>query len=201
MEDKNPWNGYGKSSFHILSYQMFRCSIMYTFLTTWIPRLALPSPLQTMLGLRNTFKTGTVFRGAQTTTLLGGEGERGKIKVDRVNCRKNFVHHFWFSNVSFLSIGYSGILQSTDSKFLMWGITWFWSYLGKYVQFLNNYWDCWQQCRVTVQWREGIVWANCSYISDSISNIFDVWLVHDYFCSLYWCLSYDMNLSTVICWH
>ena len=160
-----------------------------------------PLRLQTMLGWRNTFKTGTVFRGAQTTTLLGGEGKGGKIKVDRVNYPKNFVLHFWFSNVSFLSIGYSGILQSTDSKFLMWGITWFWSYLGKYVQFLNNYWDCWQQCRVTVQWREGIVWANCSYISDSISNIIDVWLVHDYFCSLYWCLSYDMNLSTVICWH
>ena len=33
-----------------LTYQMFRCSIMYTSLTTWIPRLALPSPLQTMLG-------------------------------------------------------------------------------------------------------------------------------------------------------
>ena len=78
MEDKNPWNGYGKSSFHILSYQMFRCSIICTSLTTWVPRLALPFPLQTMLGYRNTFKTGNVFRGAQTTTLLGGEGERGK---------------------------------------------------------------------------------------------------------------------------
>ena len=31
--------------------------------------------------------------GAQTTTLLGGEGERGKIKADRVNCPKNFVLH------------------------------------------------------------------------------------------------------------
>ena len=41
-----------------LTYQMFRCSIIYTSLTTWIPRLALPSPLQTMLGWRNTFRTG-----------------------------------------------------------------------------------------------------------------------------------------------
>ena len=41
-----------------LTYQMFRCSIMYTSLTTRIPRLALPSPLQTMLGWRNTFRTG-----------------------------------------------------------------------------------------------------------------------------------------------
>ena len=201
MEDKNPWNGYGKSSFHILSYQMFRCSIICTFLTTWIARLALPSPS------KQCWDEETLLRQVQCSGVhklqhcLGERGKGGKIKVDRVNCPKNFVLHFWFSNVSFLSIGYSGILQSTDSKFLMWGITWFWSYLGKYVQFLNNYWDCWQQCRVTVQWREGIVWANCSYISDSISNIFDVWLVHDYFCSLYWCLSYDMNLSTVICWH
>ena len=74
MEDKNPWNGYGKSSFHILSYQMFRCSIICTFLTTWIPRLALPSPLQTMLGLRNTFKTGTVFRGVH---IAWGRGRKG----------------------------------------------------------------------------------------------------------------------------
>ena len=34
-----------------------------------------------------------MYRGAQTTTLLRGEGERGKIKADRVNCPKNFVLH------------------------------------------------------------------------------------------------------------
>ena len=34
-----------------------------------------------------------MYRGAQTTTLLGGEGERGKIKADRVNCPKNFGLH------------------------------------------------------------------------------------------------------------
>ena len=33
-----------------LTYQIFRCSIICTSLTTWTPRLALPSPLQTMSG-------------------------------------------------------------------------------------------------------------------------------------------------------
>jgi len=33
-----------------LTYQIIRCSVICTFLTTWIPRMALPSPLQTMLG-------------------------------------------------------------------------------------------------------------------------------------------------------
>ena len=63
-----------------LTYQMFRCSIICTSLTTWIPQLALPSPPpskqcwdeETLLG------QGKVYRGAQTTTLLRGEGERGK---------------------------------------------------------------------------------------------------------------------------
>ena len=63
-----------------LTYQMFRCIIMCTSLTTWILRLALPSPPpskqcwdeETLLG------QGKVYRGAQTTTLLRGEGERGK---------------------------------------------------------------------------------------------------------------------------
>ena len=39
MEDKNPWNGYGKPSFHILNLSNVQ-----------IPRLVHPSPLQTMLG-------------------------------------------------------------------------------------------------------------------------------------------------------
>ena len=47
MEDKNPWNGYGKPSFHILNLSNVQ-----------IPRLVHPSPLQTMLGWRNTFRTG-----------------------------------------------------------------------------------------------------------------------------------------------
>ena len=34
-----------------------------------------------------------MYRGAQTTTLLRGEGERGENKADRVNCPKNFVLH------------------------------------------------------------------------------------------------------------
>ena len=142
---------------------------------------------------------GKVYRGVQTTTLLGGEGERGKIKADRVNCPKNFVLHFWFSNESFLSIGYSGILQSLkifnvgNHKVLM--------VLKKISTISNELSRLLTTMRVTFQCREGIVWANCSYISDIISNIFDVWLVRHYFCSLYWCPPYDMTLSTVICWH
>ena len=34
-----------------------------------------------------------MYRGAQTTTLLGGEGERGKSEGDRVNCPKKFGLH------------------------------------------------------------------------------------------------------------
>ena len=61
-----------------LTYQMFRCSIVCTSLTTWIPRLALPSPPpskqcwdeETLSG------QGKVYRGAQTTTLIGGKAEK-----------------------------------------------------------------------------------------------------------------------------
>ena len=38
-----------------------------------------------------------MYRGAQTTTLLGARGKGGKIKADRVNCPKNFVLHCRFS--------------------------------------------------------------------------------------------------------
>ena len=61
-----------------LTYQMFRCSIMYTSLTTWIPRLALPSPSKQCWDEETLLGQGKVYRGAQTTTLLRGEGERGK---------------------------------------------------------------------------------------------------------------------------
>ena len=61
-----------------LTYQMFRCSIIYTSLTTWIPRLALPSPSKQFWDEETLLGQGKVYRGAQTTTLLRGEGERGK---------------------------------------------------------------------------------------------------------------------------
>ena len=53
-------------------------STSVTYLIAWIPRIALPSPLQTMLGWRNT---------------AWGERERGKIEADRVNCPKNLDLH------------------------------------------------------------------------------------------------------------
>ena len=50
-----------------------------------------------------------MYRGAQTTTLLGGEGERGKvgrIKAGCVNCPKNFVLH--------CSLSQDGLAERTD---------------------------------------------------------------------------------------
>ena len=61
-----------------LTYQMFRCSIIYTSLTTWIPRVALPFPTKQCWDEETLLGQGKLYRGAQTTTLLGGEGERGK---------------------------------------------------------------------------------------------------------------------------
>ena len=61
-----------------LTYQMFRCSIICTSLTPWIPQLALPSPSKQCWDEETLLGQGKVYRGAQTTTLLGGEGERGK---------------------------------------------------------------------------------------------------------------------------
>ena len=49
-----------------------------------------------------------MYRGAQTTTLLGREGERGKIKADHVNCPKNFVLH--------CSLEYSNHVEEANHK-------------------------------------------------------------------------------------
>ena len=54
----------------------------------------LPSPNNV-----GTKKQGKVNRGAQTTTLLRGEGKGGTIKADRVNCPKNFVLHCWLHDL------------------------------------------------------------------------------------------------------
>ena len=61
-----------------LTYQMFRCSIICTSLTPWMPQLALPSPSKQCWDEETLLGQGKVYRGAQTTTLLRGEGERGK---------------------------------------------------------------------------------------------------------------------------
>ena len=77
-----------------LTYQIFRSSKICTSLTTWTPRLALPSPSKQCWDEETLLGQGKVYRGAQTTTLLGGvRGKGGKIKADRVNCPKNFVLH------------------------------------------------------------------------------------------------------------
>ena len=76
-----------------VTYQIFRCSIICPSLIAWIPRIALPSPLQTMLGWRNTFSTGWSVQGCTNWNTAWGERERGKIEADRVNCPKNLDLH------------------------------------------------------------------------------------------------------------
>ena len=61
-----------------LTYQMFRCSIICTSLTTWIPRLALPSPSKQCWDEETLLGQGKVYTGAQIRTLLGDEGESRK---------------------------------------------------------------------------------------------------------------------------
>ena len=50
----------------------------------WFPREMLINENTKILG------HDKVYRGLQTTTSLRGEGERGKIKAEGVNCPKNF---------------------------------------------------------------------------------------------------------------
>jgi len=59
-----------------LTYQTIKCSIVS--LTTWIPRMALPSPSKQCWDEETLPGQAKVYRAAQTTTLLGGEGERGR---------------------------------------------------------------------------------------------------------------------------
>ena len=61
-----------------LTYQIFRCSIICTSLTTWTPRLALPSPLQTMSGWTNTFKTRQSVQGCTNYNIAWGRGGKGE---------------------------------------------------------------------------------------------------------------------------
>ena len=77
-----------------LTYQIIRCNIICTTLTTWIPRMALPSPLQTILGWRYTFRTGLSVQGLHKLQhCLGARGKRGGIKANRVNWPESFVPH------------------------------------------------------------------------------------------------------------
>ena len=73
-----------------LTYQMFRCSIMHTSLTTWIPRLALSKQCWDEEHFQDRVKCTGVHK---LQHCLGERGKGGKIKADRVNCPKNFVLH------------------------------------------------------------------------------------------------------------
>ena len=76
-----------------VTYQILRCSIACASLTAWILQTALPSHSKQRLDEQTLLGQGKVYRGAQTKTLLVGEGERGKIIADCVNCSKNFGLH------------------------------------------------------------------------------------------------------------
>ena len=75
------------------TYQIFRYSIICTSLTTWIPRMAGPSPSKQCWNEETLLGPGKVYSPAQTTTLFGGWGKRKEIKADHVNCPKSFVPH------------------------------------------------------------------------------------------------------------
>ena len=60
-----------------LTYQILGCSVICTSLTTWISRMALPSPPPSKQCWDDEKLSGQakVYRAAQTKTLLWGEGE------------------------------------------------------------------------------------------------------------------------------
>ena len=83
------------------TFQIFRCSIICTSLTTWIPQIKWPSPSKQCWNEETRLGQGRVYsRGpAQTTTHClggGGWGTRGEIKADHINCPKSFVPHCSF---------------------------------------------------------------------------------------------------------
>ena len=59
-----------------LTYQIISCSVICTSLTMWISRMALPSPSKQFWDDEKLSGQAKVYRAAQTTTLLEGEGER-----------------------------------------------------------------------------------------------------------------------------
>ena len=76
-----------------LTYQMFRCSIICTSLTPWIPRLALPSPSKQCWDEETLLEQGKCTGVHKLQHCLGERGKGGKLKANRVNCPKNFVLH------------------------------------------------------------------------------------------------------------
>jgi len=71
-------------AFTSLTYQISGCSTICTSLTTSILRMALPSPLQTMLGSRNAFRTGLSVQGCTNYHIaLGGWGWGRKVQKGR----------------------------------------------------------------------------------------------------------------------
>jgi len=62
-----------------LTYEIIRCSVICTSLTTWIPRMSLPSPSKQCWDDEKRSGQAKVYRAAQTATLLGGRGKEEKL--------------------------------------------------------------------------------------------------------------------------
>ena len=77
MEDKNPSNGYEKPSFHILNLSNFQMLHNMHF-SNHLDTATDPPPFKQGWDEETLLGQGKVYRGAQTTTLLGGEGEGRK---------------------------------------------------------------------------------------------------------------------------
>jgi len=105
------------------TYQIFRYSIICTSLTTWIPRMAGPSPSKQCWNEETLLGPGKVYSPAQTTTLFGGWGRRGEIKADHVNCPKSFVPHCR------LKMGIRVTEVLTTCLEVIFRVTWLWRWL------------------------------------------------------------------------
>ena len=73
MEDKNPWNGYGKPSFHILYF-----SNIHMHFSNHVDTAKWPSPSKQCWNEETRLGQGKVYSPAQTTTHCLGGGEHGE---------------------------------------------------------------------------------------------------------------------------
>jgi len=73
MEDKNPWDSYGKPCFHILNLSNNQMPRNMHFSNHVDTKNVPPHPPPNNVGMTEQAK---VYRAAQTSTLLWGEGER-----------------------------------------------------------------------------------------------------------------------------
>ena len=94
MEDKNPWNGNGKPSFHILNLSNVQKQHNIHFSKHLDTATGPPLPPPNNVGMKKHFQDRVKSTGVHKLQHCFGErGKGGKIKADGVNCPKNFVPH------------------------------------------------------------------------------------------------------------